>query len=96
MLFRPTCEPTACSVMVVYISSMKSITLQLPDSLGLDDKDVLHLFAASLYEKGKLTLGQAAEMTGISKREFVEGLGKCDVSVFNFPIADLANDVKNA
>jgi predicted HTH domain antitoxin len=49
-----------------------------------------------LYEKGKLTLGQAAEMVGLSKRAFMEILGDYEVSIFNFPLSELDNDMKNA
>jgi hypothetical protein len=31
--------------------------------------------AGTLYEKGKLSLGQCAQMVGISKRTFIETMG---------------------
>jgi predicted HTH domain antitoxin len=43
------------------------------------------LVASTLYEKGKLSLGQAAEMAGMTKRAFAEILGNIDTSIFNFP-----------
>ncbi|MEQ9377511.1 MAG: UPF0175 family protein [Imperialibacter sp.] len=49
-----------------------------------------------LYEEGKLSLGQAAELVGISKRAFAEMLGKYNVSLFNYPPSDLSREVKNA
>jgi predicted HTH domain antitoxin len=54
------------------------------------------LLASRLYEKGKLTLGQAAELVGLSKRAFMEILGDYDVSIFNYPLSELENDIKNA
>ena len=54
------------------------------------------LFASKLYEQGKLSLGQAAELVGLSKRTFAELLGKYNVSIFNYPASDIARDVKNA
>jgi predicted HTH domain antitoxin len=54
------------------------------------------LLASRLYEKGKLTLGQAAEMVGLSKRAFMEILSDFDVSLFNYPLSELENDIKNA
>ncbi|RYD87480.1 MAG: UPF0175 family protein [Sphingobacteriales bacterium] len=75
---------------------MKTITLNMPDSLEIDNKEVVMLIATLLYEKGKLSLGQAAEMAGFSKRTFAELLGKYNVSIFNAPASDIAGDVTNA
>lgn len=75
---------------------MKTIQLNIPDSLELDDREAKMLFASRLYEKGKLSLGQAAEMVGLSKKTFMELLGDYDVPVFNHPLSDLENDIKNA
>ena len=76
--------------------NMKTVTLKLPDTVDLDDKDVAMLVAAILYEKGKLSLGQAAEMAGLTKRTFAELLGKYGVSLFNYSPSELSRDVKNA
>jgi predicted HTH domain antitoxin len=54
------------------------------------------MVASHLYEQGKLSLGQAAEMVGLSKKTFMELLSKFKVSVFNFPSTELASDVRNA
>jgi predicted HTH domain antitoxin len=75
---------------------MQVITLNIPDSAKVDAKEAAMLLAASLYEKGKLSLGQAAEVAGLTKRTFAELLGNYGVSIFNYPATDLINDVKNA
>lgn len=75
---------------------MRTINLKIPDSLDLEDKEISMIVASTLYEKGKLLLGQAAEMAGLSKRAFTELLGKYEVSIFNYPANDLSKDVKNA
>ncbi len=75
---------------------MRTLSLKIPDTIDFDDRDILILVASSLYEKGKLSIGQAAEMAGLSKSAFIEILGKYDVSIFNFPPGDLIRDVKNA
>lgn len=75
---------------------MKTLTLNIPDSLDLDDKEVTMLVATRLYEQGKLSLGQAAELAGLSKRTFAELLGRYQVSLFNYPASDLARDIQNA
>ena len=75
---------------------MKTLTLNIPDNLDVDNKDLAMLVSTSLYEQGKLSLGQAAEVAGLTKRTFAELLGKFNVSIFNFPVSDLSRDVANA
>lgn len=75
---------------------MKTITLNIPDSLDIKDVDLLMLMATRLYEQGKLSLGQAASFAGLSKRTFAELLNNYDVSIFNFEAAELKKDVANA
>jgi predicted HTH domain antitoxin len=70
--------------------------LNIPDSVELDDREVAMLLATRLYEKGKLSLGQAAELVGLTKRTFAELLGSYGVSIFNAPVSELSEDVKNA
>jgi predicted HTH domain antitoxin len=75
---------------------MKTLTLNIPDSLDVDNRDLAMLVATRLYEQGKLSLGQAAELAGLTKRTFAELLGSYGVSIFNFPAQDLSRDVANA
>ncbi len=75
---------------------MKTLTLNLPDTIDVDNRDIAMIVSTQLYEKGKLSLGQAAELVGLSKRTFAELLGDYNVSLFNFPTADLTSDVANA
>jgi len=75
---------------------MKTITLNIPDNLDLDNKELVTLLASKLYEQGKLSLGQSADLAGLTKRTFAELLGRYNVSIFNFPSSDLSNDVANA
>ena len=53
---------------------MKTLTLNIPDNLDIDNKELVLLLASKLYEQGKLSLGQSAE-----------SLNKYNVSIFNFP-----------
>ena len=78
------------------IAYMKTITINLPDTVDFDDTEALMTIASRLYEKGRLSLGQAAEVVGLSKRTFMEILGNYGVSVFNYPSSDLDRDVENA
>ena len=75
---------------------MKQLVLNVPDFSDLDEKEMSMILASKLYEEGRLSLGQAAELVGLSKRTFAELLGKYNVSLFNYPTSDLSRDVKNA
>ncbi|MBO9613494.1 MAG: UPF0175 family protein [Dyadobacter sp.] len=73
---------------------MTTITLQVPDSLGEHQNDTVRFIAAKLYESGKLSLGQAAEMAGLTKRTFAELLGDYGVSLLNYPVSDMIADAE--
>lgn len=75
---------------------MSTLTLNIPDTLNMDNKELAMILAARLYEQGKLSLGQAAELANLSKRTFAELLGNYGVSIFNYPASDLSKDVANA
>jgi len=68
----------------------------MPDSLAMENREVAMLLASRLYEQGKASLGQAAEVAGLTKRAFAEILGSYNVSIFNYPASDLSRDVANA
>jgi predicted HTH domain antitoxin len=73
---------------------MKTITLQIPDSLSDYEYDVVRFIAAKLYESGKLSLGQAADMAGLSKRTFSELLGDYGVGLLNYPVSEMLDDAE--
>jgi predicted HTH domain antitoxin len=75
---------------------MKTLTINIPDSVDVNNRDLAMLVASQLYEQGKLSLGQAAEVAGLTKRTFAEILGNYNVSIFNYPATDLTKDVANA
>ncbi|MGI6048803.1 MAG: UPF0175 family protein [Petrimonas sp.] len=75
---------------------MKTLTLNIPENFNLDNRELVMLLASRLYEKGKLSLGQAAEFVGLSKRAFAEILALYDVSIFNYSASELSSDIGNA
>ena len=79
-----------------YIYLMKTLTVNIPDNLDLDNRELVMLLASMLYEQGKLSLGQAAELASLTKIKFAELLNKYNVSIFNHPSSDLSSDVNNA
>lgn len=75
---------------------MKTITVEIPENLHLDKKEAATILAVKLYERGKLSSGQAAEMAGYSKRAFLELLGEYNVPLFNYDPAEISTDIENA
>lgn len=71
-----------------------TIELTLPKTVDVSDFELKMIIAAKLYELGRLSAGQAAEVAGLSKRAFIELLGKYNVSVFGYDENELAEDLK--
>lgn len=65
-----------------------TVTVKIPKRLSLSEFEIRMILASRLYETGKITSGQAAEMVGLSKRAFIELLGKYNVSVFGYTLED--------
>lgn len=75
---------------------MQTLQIQLPDFVAIEAQEIKLLLAAKLYEQGKLSLGQSAQLAGLSKRTFVELLGKYEVSMFNYAVEDISRDFSHA
>jgi len=71
---------------------MNSLTLNIPDNLNLDERETRRFLAAKLYESGKLSLGQAADLAGLSKVAFSEILADYDVSLVNYSPQEFVKD----
>jgi predicted HTH domain antitoxin len=71
---------------------MPTITLTVPEHTGLNEKQFAQYVAAKLYEDGKLTLGQAADLVGMGKADFMEILGNFGVSIINYPAEEILRD----
>ena len=71
---------------------MRTITIELPDNTELDSKQTVKFLASKLYEAGKLSLGQAADLAGLSKVAFAEILGDFGVSLINHQATEMKND----
>lgn len=71
-----------------------TLEIILPDSVQLSDTDLKMILAAKLFDLGELSSGQAAELAGITKREFIESVGKYDVSIFQYSADELREDIE--
>ena len=77
------------------------IMVEIPDDLEvilkIDKKDIpkavkLYL-AIELYREGKISLGKASEIAGISKEEMMEVLSRKGIPI-SYDIDDLKEDIK--
>ena len=75
---------------------MKILHLNIPDIAEFDELEATMAIAARLYSVGKLSLGQAAAVVGLSKQSFMGSLGDYGVSVFNYSPDDLEKDIQTA
>lgn len=71
---------------------MKQLTINVPDNIELDERETKRFLAAKMYESGKLSLGQAAQLAGLPKMAFTEILADYGVSIINYPSSDIAKD----
>jgi predicted HTH domain antitoxin len=71
---------------------MRTLTINLPSTVDLGDREARMALASKLYELGKLSLGQAAELADYSKETFMELLADYGVSVINYPPSDIIKD----
>jgi len=62
----------------------------------LSEYELSMILASNLYKDAKLSAGQAAKMVGLTKRAFIELVGKYDTSLFRNSISDLHSDIANA
>jgi predicted HTH domain antitoxin len=74
----------------------KALTVYLPESAEVSEFNAKMILACGLYETGVLSTGQAAEMVGITKRQFIEQMGKYGASLFHLTSEELESDIRNA
>ncbi len=71
---------------------MSELKLMLPPEI--DPEEATLLLGVKLFETGRLSLGQAAELTGYSKRTFMELLSKQGVPISAYPAGELAGELE--
>lgn len=73
---------------------MQEISIKLPPTVDASEWELKMMLAAKMFEMGRLSSGQAAELVGVSKRTFLEMAGKFDVSVFGYSADEMKEDLK--
>lgn len=81
--------------MALNISIPDSIVLSTRQSFGQFESEAKKAIALKFYADEKLSLGQAAELSGLSKSEFMKFLGQNKISVFRFEEDDYITALQN-
>ncbi len=69
---------------------MGELRVDLPPEVPVEEARLMLM--VKLYETGRLSLGQAAQLAGYSTRAFMELLGKLGVPVFDYPAEELREE----
>jgi len=72
----------------------RTIEISLPDCMELEPDEIKMIVAAKLFDMGELSSGQAAEIAGVSRRQFIETVGKYGVSLFQYSAEELKQDLE--
>lgn len=72
---------------------MSTTELKVDLPVNISEDEIKLLLAVKLYEVGKLSLGQAAQLAGFSKRGFIDVLGQHHVPVLNYSADDLREEI---
>jgi predicted HTH domain antitoxin len=51
------------------------------------------LLAVNFYKRGEISLGQAAEVAGLTKKEFIDVLGDQHIPILNYSAAELQEEI---
>ena len=84
--------------------SMRTLEIPYPEDLPATmgespeefERQVKFRVPAKLYELGRILSGCAAELAGMGRVEFLEGLGRHRISVFNYPLSELEQEIREA
>ena len=73
---------------------MSQASIAIPPSVT--ESEAKFYLSMKLFEIGRLSCGQAAELAGYSKRTYMELLGRQGVAVIDYPASELQDDLGNA
>ena len=68
---------------------MSTIPVQVDLPPGLSENEAKLFLAMKLFEVKRTSLGQAAKLAGLSKRAFIEMLGRYEIPVINYTPEEL-------
>ena len=72
-----------------------SLDLDLPDGVQLSEYDAAMIIAGKLWQEGYVSYGKAASIVGITKKKFIESLGKYGFPFTNISVDELRQEIDN-
>ena len=80
---------------------MVTVTFELPEDVFSSVRKDPDSFAEELrlaaavkwYEMGLISQGRAAEISGLSRSQFISALGRFEVSAFQYDVAEITEEV---
>ena len=83
--------------MIPYPTGLEDSVLTTPDEVP---QQIRLMAALKMFELGKLSSGQAADLAGLSRLDFFDACARYKVSMFNYPAgaleAELRHDLETA
>ncbi len=82
---------------------MKTITIEIPEDMvrasGASDEDVERdarlALAIRWYDRGWISQGKGAEIAGLSRAEFIDELGRANVSAIQTSVEELRAEMES-
>jgi predicted HTH domain antitoxin len=75
---------------------MKTLEIQLPESIALSDEDILLTLSLVLYSKGQISVGHAASIAKISTYDFIQKMEQRKLNWGGISVNEIGDDVLNA
>jgi len=83
---------------------MRTITIEVPDNMPLavaaSDEDLAREFRLALaifwYDRGLISQGKGAEIAGLTRAEFIDELGRANVSAIQTNVEELRAESEQA
>lgn len=81
---------------------MKTITIEIPEDLpqdvGASDEDIARAARLALailwYDRGLISQGKGAELAGLTRAEFIDELGRANVSALQTSVDELRAEME--
>jgi predicted HTH domain antitoxin len=72
------------------------VHLTIPDATGVTESDIQIMLATKLFEEHKLPIGKAADVAGLSYRDFYDMLVKSNIPVYEWTDQYMSEEAENA
>jgi len=77
-------------------AGVRVLRISVPEDLGIDEAEARLILAIGLFREGRLTIKQAAELTGLYLEDFMRELSKRKASIINIDVEELREDLRVA